>query len=55
MHKPAPALLALAALAVVCYFIGTPASSAFFHKDAPEIGNATIEVAFSPDMARRIS
>ena len=50
MPKPAPARLALAALALACLLNAAPVSAAFFHKDATELGTASIEVAFSPDM-----
>jgi len=50
MFKPAPARLALAALALACFLNAAPVSAAFFHKDVLDLGGATVEVAFSPDI-----
>ena len=42
--------LAIAACAVACFLNAAPARAAFFHKDTSDLGKATIEVGFSPDM-----
>jgi phosphatidylserine/phosphatidylglycerophosphate/cardiolipin synthase-like enzyme len=42
--------LAIAAFAVACFLNAAPAQAAFFHKDASDLGAATVEVDFSPDM-----
>jgi phosphatidylserine/phosphatidylglycerophosphate/cardiolipin synthase-like enzyme len=42
--------LAVAAFVVACFLNAAPAQAAFFHKDASELGTATVEVDFSPDM-----
>lgn len=41
---------AFAAFAAACFFGAAPAQALFFHKDTSNLGQATIEVAFSPDM-----
>ena len=42
--------LTLAAFAVACLLNAAPARAAFFHKDTSNLGAATVEVDFSPDM-----